>query len=92
MPTISLQHCIPVVIYSSGVPADVSLVLAAGGLPGDGTVDVIVGPNGPDPPDSLPTGSGDQFQAPVCLVISVHYRMEPGGSPTVPVTYSYHVS
>jgi hypothetical protein len=88
MPTVTLQHCVPVVIYGpSSPPQEVTLDLTIGGSAGDGIVDVTAGPGQLPGPVSLPTGSSGTYPLPAVTIVKLHYIKSSGGPMSVSVTY-----
>ncbi|MCE9636678.1 MAG: hypothetical protein K8T90_13320 [Planctomycetes bacterium] len=92
MPTVTLQSCTPVLIFSSEVPSNVAVALAVSGNSGDGQVNVIAAPNPMQPTATAPTGSLYQGSTLGCTSIYLHYQKSEGGPDSIQVTYSYAVS
>jgi hypothetical protein len=86
MATLTLQNCIPILVFApTNPPIDVDIAFSIGGLPAGGQVDVTAGPGEMNAPLSLPTSSSGSINIPQVTQISVHYRKRPGGPDTVDV-------
>jgi hypothetical protein len=90
MPSTTLVHCQPVRIHETDVPGDVTLVLTAGGNPGDGVVNVSSVPPGVQPPGRA-TGSTGIHSHAGCTGLYLHYQSATGAGSVV-VTWTLNVT
>ncbi|MCG3133990.1 MAG: hypothetical protein HMLKMBBP_01259 [Planctomycetes bacterium] len=84
MSSLVLQHCQPVTIFASEIPADLELSLQ---FAGTGSVQIICSPNAPSPPG--PAAPGVPYSGTVlgCTLIRLHYVKEPLGPDTMTVDF-----
>jgi hypothetical protein len=90
MPTITLQHCVPVSIFQSDEDADVSIDVTVGGVPTDGAVAVAVSPPPIVPIPPILCGTGATVYACPARSVTLHYVSTPLGPQTVEVEYVVH--
>jgi hypothetical protein len=89
MPTIVLQHCVPVRVYpvQGDTPPQNINVNLSGGNPGDGSIDVhSPGPIGPVVGTS-PTGASLSVPVPGATDVWIHFMQSPGGPMTTEIEY-----
>ena len=92
VPTITLQHCVPVTVFSCEVPSILTIDLAVAGSPGDGAAQLLPTPGPMAPSGPLGAGSSKVFNTAGCTELKLHYIQAPGGPSSIQVTYSLTVS